>query len=601
MLNPPPRVPKTAEMSFQAASLPANEAERVGALHDLAILDTLPEQVYDDLVLLAAGICETPVALISLVDAGRQWFKSKLGLAASETPRDVAFCSHAILEPEQVFSVPDARRDPRFAENPLVTGGPGVCAYAGAPIVMASGDVLGTLCVIDTVPRTLTAAQHASLQALARQAAGHLELRKLNQTLEATVAQRTRELAGALEEARAASLAKSTFVATMSHEIRTPLNGVLGMLELLGSTPMIDEQRTLLAAADRSAKALLGIASQVLELSKLGAGAVVLTAEPFQLGDMVGEACRMLTDDLRNAGVRIESRHGQLPRVLGDEGRLRQVLINLLGNAIKFTQGIGRPRRVAVAVVSVPELSRPGQVGFEISVQDNGIGMADETIANLFKPFVQGDTSISRRFGGSGLGLAISADLTRLMGGSLHAESTLGTGSVFTLRMALTQAPALPPLGCEHGPALLAPAAARPERILVAEDNEINREVISRQLGLLGFRCELADDGDQALGLWRRGGYDLLLTDLQMPVMDGYGLAVGIRREEPPGRRMPIVALTATVIDELVADCRSAGIDDVLAKPAPLRSLEAALQRWLQPAASPSTACANRSTSLSSL
>jgi len=591
-------------MRYQPAPFPADDTERVRALHDLDILDTLPERVYDDLVLLAANICQTPIALISLVDTGRQWFKSKLGLAASETPRDVAFCSHAILEPEQVFSVPDARSDPRFAQNPLVTGDPNVGAYAGAPIVMASGDVLGTLCVIDTVPRTLTAAQHASLQALARQAAGHFELRKLNQTLEATVAERTRALASALEEARAASQAKSTFVATMSHEMRTPLNGVLGMLELLDRTPLADEQRTLLTAAEHSAKALLGIASHVLELSKIEAGAVVITAEPFQIGDVVGEACRMLTDDPRNAGVCIESRcNPGLPRVQGDEGRLRQVLVNLLGNAIKFTDGIGRPRNVAIAVVVAPGLADADRVAFQISVHDNGIGMGAETLANLFKPFAQGDSSISRRFGGSGLGLAISADLMRLMGGSLHVESTPGVGSVFTLRIALARAPA--PLRAwpvpEQPRALQAPAEARPERILVAEDNEINREVISRQLSLLGFRCELAGDGGEALDLWRNRGYDLLLTDLQMPVKDGYGLARCIRSEERPGQRMPIVALTATVVDELVDQCRSAGIDDVLTKPAPLRSLEAALRRWLQPAASTSTAAANCSTSLSSL
>ena len=176
-----------------SAESPENDASRVQALRDLQILDTLPEQGYDDLALLASRICGTPIALISLVDGDRQWVKAKVGLDVSEIPRNLAFCGHAILEPNQVFIVHDAQADDRFAANPLVTDGPRVRAYAGAPIVMRSGEVLGTVCVIDTSPRTLTAEQAYALQALARQAAGQFELRRANLRLEAAVATKTQD------------------------------------------------------------------------------------------------------------------------------------------------------------------------------------------------------------------------------------------------------------------------------------------------------------------------------------------------------------------------------------------------------------------------
>ena len=592
-------------MTSFAAPLPANDEARVRALRDLQILDTLPEQVCDDLVLLAAEICGTPVALISLIDSDRQWFKAKFGIDASETHRDLAFCSHAILEPTEVFNVPDAHADHRFATNELVTGSPHVRAYAGAPIVMPSGDVLGTLCVIDTVPRRLSAKQTAALQALARQAATHFELHRINLNLEAAIRARTQELQTAMEAAQASDRAKTTFVSTMSHEIRTPMNGVIGMLDVLEQSRLKGSQAEIVATVRESANALLRIVDDVLDFSKIEAGHLSIQREVLSLGRVVEQACSTLRHLAESKAVKLGVKiDDSVPaHSMGDALRIRQVMLNLIGNAIKFSSGEGRSGVVNVRVRLTDQKADRCHVA--IDVDDNGIGIDAAMQEQIFFPFTQADARTTKRFGGTGLGLSISNRLATLMGGSIGVESEVGKGSCFSLHLPLDLVeelrPMLVPLGSandtdfedtsETMPAPLSDARASDvgRLILVAEDNEFNQQVISQQLALLGFAADLAGSGQAALDKFELGRYALLLTDLHMPIMDGFELATKIREVEASAGtgRLPIIALTADTSVRETGRCRQAGMDECLTKPLPINELRTTLMKWLPTDAQP--------------
>ena len=567
------------------AAIPENDEQRVRALHDLDILDTLPEQVYDELALLAARICGTPIALVSLVDAERQWFKAKVGLEASQTHRDLAFCGHAILEPDAVFSVHDAQADHRFATSELVTGAPGIRAYAGAPIVMESGDVLGTVCVIDTAPRTLTAEQTAALQALARQAAGQLELRRMNLHLEAVVAARTKDLQAALVAAEAAGRVKSAFVSAMSHEVRTPLNGVMGMIDVLEQGQLVGPQKEAARMARESARALLRIVDDVLDFSKIEAGSISVDDAPMSIERVVAQVRGALAPSAEARGVSLDVQldPGLPAKVRGDAARLRQVLLNLVENAIKFSSGKGRDGIVDVRVALADRDAERCRV--EMRVTDNGIGMDPATQARLFVPFTQADAGTTKQFGGAGLGLTISHRLAGLMGGSIAVESRPGVGSSFTLQLPFRwfdddDGPDVEPVPPTAAPPLRDSEAARAGRaILVAEDNEMNQQVIRQQLSIMGLSADIAETGQVALDLWSRGHYVLLLTDLHMPVMDGFELISRIRASEPPERRLPIVALTADASEAASTRCRQLGADECLTKPLSLANMHALLKR----------------------
>src|SRR5580704_14178380 len=258
-----------------SAPLPSNEAERLNALRRYEILDTDPEQAYDDITLLASQICGTQVAMISLIDRDRQWFKSKIGTTTTETSRDMAFCSHGILQPE-VLVVEDAQADDRFAANPQVTGAPRTRFYAGAPLVTPDGYALGMLCVNGPAARKLSAEQNLGLQALSRQVVALLELRR-------SVA----ELAMARDAAVEAARSKSQFLANMSHEIRTQMSGVIGMADRLLDTSLDREQRDFVEVIGKSGDLLLTVISDILDFSKIDAGKLIFETLDFELGAVV--------------------------------------------------------------------------------------------------------------------------------------------------------------------------------------------------------------------------------------------------------------------------------------------------------------------------
>lgn len=559
---------------------------------------------------------------------------------------------------------------------------------------------------------------YGALQDITERKQAEIALRGINEDLERRVALRTADLQQARREAEEANRAKSAFLAAMSHEIRTPMNGVLGIAEVLVHDKMSEHQNDLVTTIRDSATSLLSIIDDILDFSKIEAGRLNIEQAPLSVADLMEGICSSLVEMALRRGVDLALFISpEIPeQVLTDDVRLRQVLYNLIGNALKFSGG--RPdKRGRVSIRAEVVNAVPLKLSFCIS--DNGIGMAPETLTNLFTPFTQAEVSTTRRFGGTGLGLAISQRLVKLMHGEITMVSALGIGSTFTvilpfevpaeqparsmldlsgshcillesadldaddlavyLKSAGAQVYVVEELGAaaQTAASLTAPVVviqdagrerptttmlreafvdspnashllmtsgqrrrcrvealevvtldrdalrrqaflravavaagrASPEAlpqnikdvllreealaptvanaraegrlILVAEDDSINQKVILKQLALLGYAAEVANNGMEALQLWRQQDYALLLTDLHMPEMDGYTLAETIRREEAGQRRIPILALTANALRGEANHARALGMDEYLTKPVQLRALQVSIEKWL--------------------
>jgi signal transduction histidine kinase len=413
-------------------------ARRLQALHRLRVLDTPRDPAFDGIARLAANICGTPMRIISLLDHDRQWFKAKVGVEIDETPIEEALCVYA-LSSGALFVVPDAAADARFRENRFVVASPHIRFYASAPLRSSDGHALGSLCVLDRVPRDIDDAQRDALLILAAQVvvliehalalreqaeanafaqANALELSALNMKLREAVA-----------DAERANRLKDEFLANMSHELRTPLNTIIGFSELTERAifgPVPEPYGTYAADIHRSGLHLLNLVNDLLDLSKIDAGREVLHEEEVDLAALVRNVVVLLRPRAQLKSLQLVDRCGESPTIRADERRRQQILLNLLTNAVKFTPGGG-----TVEVESV--LQPDGDL--RLSVRDTGIGMSEEDCRIAFEPFGQAAAHKVRSEEGTGLGLPITKRLVELHSGSIALASRPGAGTTVTVRL----------------------------------------------------------------------------------------------------------------------------------------------------------------------
>ncbi|NVK26337.1 MAG: response regulator [Gammaproteobacteria bacterium] len=528
---------------MKEAPLHCLEPQRLKALEEYKILDTKAEDSFDELTQLASEICEAPISLISLVDPDRQWFKSTVGLDAESTPRSIAFCSHAILQ-DDIFEITNALHDERFHDNPLVTGAPNIRFYAGAPLKTPDDLPIGTLCVISDQPKKLTEHQKKALFILAKQVVTQLELRKKTQTLEQT------------------SKYKTDFLSNISHEIRTPLNAIVGFCELLQENSETylnnDKAREYVQNIDHSGHHLLSIINSVLDLSKIEAGKMELNTSKFKVDKLLQQIVGILSPkaNQKHITITVDSDKVSESEVCLDRNKLSQVLINLLGNAVKFT-----PEHKSIAIECETINNH-----LNISISDEGIGIRQDELSEIFDKYKQVGNNSSE---GTGLGLSISKGLVELMSGQIELTSKSNVGTKVSISLPYTLAcPAQVELNNTN-------ITLSDMNVLVVEDNPINQKLISEMLNSLDVSVSILDNGEDALLLKNFSDYDVVLMDINLPGADGITVTEQLKQQ---GVTCPVIALTA---DVFVDNEKRSLFNDYLTKPVSKRQLQAALTPYL--------------------
>ncbi|RVT73936.1 GAF domain-containing sensor histidine kinase [Flavobacterium sufflavum] len=520
-----------------------NESERLAALRRYNILDTLPDNAFDDATKLVSYICGVPIAHISFIDENRQWFKSEIGIGLSEVPREISFCRYTIMESEMV-EIPDTFLNERFKDDPNVTGGFKVRFYAGVPLRTPDGYNIGTLCAVDHVTKVLNENQRNALSIVAKHVINQLELRTKN--IELDVQKKIAERA---------VLAKDSFLANMSHEIRTPLNAIIGFTDLLAQTRLDSVQRDYIDSVQIAGENLLLIINDILDLSKMDTGNLTIEAQPFNLKKTLKHVYNLLKVKVPEAIEFNLFLDADLPEiVIGDHGRLNQILVNLIGNAIKFTE----EGEITISVKKLDETADYYSLRF--SIKDTGIGIAEDKLTTIFERFTQAEDSITRKFGGTGLGLSIVKQLAELQGAEIQVKSKEGRGSEFFFvinykKANYTEAEKEPLAGDNLGKL----------KILLCEDNVINQKLAKSVIHNFGFDVDIAENGEEGIELLSKNNYDLVLMDLQMPLKDGYETAQYIRTEMKSD--IPIIAMTAHSFVGEQERCYSVGMDGYVPKP----------------------------------
>ncbi|QEE50634.1 response regulator [Flavobacterium alkalisoli] len=682
-------------MEKKAFPIPANEKERLEALHDYNILDTFSEQEFDDIVHLASYIYKTPIALVSFIDEKRQWYKAKKGMDVSELPREETFCQHVIMQ-DDLVEVPDATKHPIFKDNPNVTGDFGVRFYAGVPLKSSEGYNIGTICVVDTVVKEIDDDQRKALKTLAHHVMNqveirkrNLEIRKRNSNLREEVARMAKkelesvnrelesykialdetsgviifdkegkitfvndttcsitkfkrkeligksikdtktaygntgafsnlwntissgavwrnevnsetkdgkqywvevvvvpfldskgvpfkfveianditdrkaveaELIKAKEIAEKAIFVKDSFMANMSHEIRTPMNAIIGFTDLLARTELNEKQKEFVTNVQTAGDNLLLIINDILDLSKIESGKLVIEKSQFNLKNTLKHVYDLLKVKASQSNVEFNLfLDAHMPEtVVGDKGRINQVLMNLAGNALKFTE----KGEVTISVKKIEE--NDGNCKLKFSIKDTGIGIPEDKLNTIFERFTQAEESTTRRFGGTGLGLNIVKQLVELMDGELGVKSTLGKGSEFYFILdfdKICEADTLEEKIEEKKPV----ESLGKLSILLCEDNILNQHLAKNIIKGFGFDIDIANNGQEGIDLLAKNQYDLILMDLQMPVKDGYQTTVFIREELK--NNVPIIAITAHSLIGEQQKCFDLGMNAYVSKP----------------------------------
>ena len=553
-------------MSKPGSASPA-EAARLIATLDLDELKPTFERVGR----LARAYARLDLGDVVMVGAERTWHAS-VGPSWTDEQicQDQSF-SEVVVGQDQLLWVADARADARFERHPHVVGPEAVRFYAGAPIRMADGQPIGVVCVASREPHAYDGDLASYLIDLAAVASNECSRHHAQ-----------RDLVKYAGEAQAANKAKSEFLANMSHEIRTPLNGVMGIAGALAKTPLSRHQADMVELIETSAQTLEALLTDILDLARIEAGRMEIRPEPFDMATSVGACAALFEASAQAKGLKltVEIEPYAQGAFEGDGPRIRQILTNLLGNAVKFTaQGEVRLTVAARRDETTTHLT--------FTVADTGIGFDEATHRRLFGRFQQADGSITRQYGGTGLGLAISRSLAEAMGGELSASAVAGQGATFVLTLELPRRHGAVEMWGDHEGAASEEAELDAMRVLLAEDHPTNRRVVELILGAAGVDLISVENGAEAVDEAARGSFDLILMDMQMPVMDGLTAISAIRRREArEGRRTPIFTLTANAMPEHAEASARAGADGHVTKPITAeRLLHVVEQVWAEKSA----------------
>lgn len=542
---------------------PEREEARLGILRELEILDTTNESSLDELTALAAEVLGIPIVLISLVDKDRQWFKSKVGMDASETPRNISFCGHAILDTKTLI-VEDASKDLRFFDNPLVVGAPHVTFYAGVPLEVG-GEFIGTFCAIDSQKRVITSRQKELLELIARQVQTQLKHRYsviTSKKLNLKLLDLTLEIETEKNKLAAFSKNKANFYSQMNHEIRTPLQSLLGSLELLRKAEDSKSRQEYEKSAAACAEFLLTVTNDLLDLGKIESDSIDMVSSNFSLSDLL-ERLKLITMSMfsgKDIKVQFNHQHPEGIWIYGDKNRLTQVFLNLISNAFKYTD------RGEIEIKTIYHMEKQK---LEFSVTDSGIGIPDAVLKNIFNQYYRVDHGDKKERPGTGIGLYLVKRLTEKMNGKITVESKVGIGSCFLIDVpaGISNEESNHSSKCSSG---LPPNL----KILVADDNMMILKITKKMLEQSGATVDFAYNGKDAAEKAAASDYDLILMDTNMPILDGLQATAAIRKSDAKraqeGKSLVIISYSANAGDSVEG---AALYDGFILKPTSLEGL----------------------------
>lgn len=559
-----------------------DDKDRIKKLKEFEVLNEKEEPAFSRLTQLVQMFFNVPMVTITFIDEDTQYLKSPIGLGeACTTSRDVAICNYTIAG-DQVFIVPDLAADERFISNPTVSGEPFLRFYAGAPILLEENYQtyrLGTLCLIDIKPHFDFDDKKAKLlEQFATMAGDALQLQRKQRS------------------AKHANEMKSEFLANMSHEIRTPMNGIMGMVEMLDDTALTDDQRDCIDNIKVSAEHLLSIINGILDLSKVESGKMTIDKVPMNLADLCNEVVGLFAVKARQRGLTLDYHYTEAlsPYVEGDPVRLKQIIANLVNNAIKFTREGGR---VSINVKHAPHCGCKvceeesgggkldcGDMTLCITVTDSGIGIKPESLDAIFDAYNQADKSTHRLYGGTGLGLSVCKSLVELMGGRIWADSVVEQGTTFNVLLPLSTLEKAEFESWQYEDLIEPPTnSEQAGHVLLVEDDTVNAIIAQKALQGCGHKVTHVTDGQKAIEAFAADpkGFDVILMDHHMPIMDGIEATMKLHEMFDDSELPPIIALTANAMDGEREKYLEVGMQDYCTKPFKKDQLNALVQYWL--------------------